>query len=67
VLSTAKRIDPLELEGLVDRGAVTILDMRRNWDESPAKIPGAIRVHPDAYREFATKLPREKDVVTYCT
>jgi rhodanese-related sulfurtransferase len=64
---TARRIGPIELDRLVRSGNVTILDMRRDWDQADTKIPGAIRVHPDAYRDYAGALPKDRPVVTYCT
>jgi predicted sulfurtransferase len=63
----AKRIEPAQLRRLVDESRVTVLDMRRGYESSPDKIPGAIRVDPDAYEGWAGALPRERDVVTYCT
>ncbi len=61
----AKRITPSELDEV--SGSVTILDMRRDWDNADTKIPGAIRVHPDAYVEYANQLPKGRPIVTYCT
>jgi rhodanese-related sulfurtransferase len=63
----AKRITPQELDEMARFGAVTILDMRREWDKADTKIPGAVRVHPDAYREYTGSLPQGRPVVTYCT
>jgi len=63
----AKRITPKELDEMMSFGAVTVLDMRRNWDAADTKIPGAIRVHPDAYKDYAGSLPQGRPVVTYCT
>jgi rhodanese-related sulfurtransferase len=66
-MRVAKRIQPDELKELIDHGTVTVLDMRRDWDESDLKIPGAIHVDPDAYMEYAGSLPQGRPVVTYCT
>lgn len=63
----AKRISPHELDEMIRFGSVTVLDMRRDWDRADTKIPGAIRVHPDAYAEYTGSLPAGKPVVTYCT
>jgi rhodanese-related sulfurtransferase len=63
----AKRITPQELDSMMEFGTVTVLDMRRDWDRADTKIPGAIRVHPDAYKEYAGSLPKDRPVVTYCT
>jgi rhodanese-related sulfurtransferase len=63
----AKRITPSELARLQTAGPVIILDMRRDWDRAKTKIPGAIRVPPDAYMAFASSLPAGRPVATYCT
>lgn len=63
----AKRITPEELDEQMRFGSVTVLDMRRDWDTADTKIPGAIRVHPDAFAAYTGSLPRAKPVVTYCT
>ena len=62
----AKRIGPREAADLAQKG-VTFLDMRRDWDRATSKIPGAIRVHPDAYSDYVGSLPQGKPIVTYCT
>ena len=66
-MDQAKRITPRELKELMDRGQAIVLDMRRDWDRSDSKIPGAIRVDPDRYRDYDGSLPQGKTVVTYCT
>ncbi len=63
----AKRITPQALAALAHAGNVTILDMRREWDTADTKIPGAIRVHPDAFATYTGSLPDGRPVVTYCT
>lgn len=63
-----KRILPRELAVLLGRGTVTVLDLRRgSWETSDAKIPGAVRVEPDSYQDYAGQLPRGRTIVTYCT
>jgi rhodanese-related sulfurtransferase len=63
----ATRIFPRELQDLIDHQSVTILDMRRDWNESDRMIPGAIRVDPDGYEGYAPSLKKGRTVVTYCT
>jgi rhodanese-related sulfurtransferase len=63
----AKRITPGDLDQQTSFGTVTVLDMRRDWDRADTKIPGAIRVHPDAYKEYANQLPKGRPIVAYCT
>jgi rhodanese-related sulfurtransferase len=65
VTDQAKRVSPQEVSDMGQ--GVTVLDMRREWDRADTKIPGAIRVHPDAYADYVGSLPQGKPVVTYCT
>ncbi len=66
-MDAAKRIEPNELAQLMKDGKAVVLDMRRGWAQSDRKIPGALRVDPERYREFAAALPQGRTVVTYCT
>lgn len=61
------RIRPEELKPLVDRGAVTIVDVRDSVSYSNGHIPGAIHI-PFARVEGELKyLPKDKPIVAYCT
>lgn len=65
-MSQARRIEVGELEELMRAGPVTILDLRRGWDEATEQVPGAIRVDPDRFETW-TDLRRGRPIVTYCT
>lgn len=61
-----RSIKPKELKQLKD---VIIVDVRREADftTGPIMIEGAMRKQPEAVQEWAGELPKDKDVVIYCT
>jgi membrane protein DedA with SNARE-associated domain len=64
------RITPEDLRQMMDEGRpVTIIDLRHALDSvtDPRVIPGAIRMLPDELTSRAATLPREQDIVLYCT
>lgn len=61
------RMQPQELKGLVDRGAVTIVDVRDSVSYANGHIPGAVHI-PFARIEGESRyLPKDKPIVLYCT
>jgi rhodanese-related sulfurtransferase len=55
---------------MIDEGRqVTIIDLRHALDSisDPRLIPGAIRMLPDDITSQAATLPREQEIVLYCT
>lgn len=69
-LYAAPRITVQELKRRLDAGEpMTILDMRAPlaWDRSRSKLPGAIRVDPNAFDDIAHDWPRDRPIVPYCT
>jgi rhodanese-related sulfurtransferase len=50
-------------------GNVVFVDVRnpQAWRESNVKLPGAIRTTLDDVERLVDKLPRGKEIVTYCT
>lgn len=59
-----------EVKARVDRGdPLVIIDSRNNkeWDESPMKIPGAIRVPADEVDRLWREIPADRPIITYCT
>jgi hypothetical protein len=46
-----------------------VLDLRRDDDfaESDRMIAGALRVRPASFHRYAHHLPRDRDLVFYCT
>jgi membrane protein DedA with SNARE-associated domain/rhodanese-related sulfurtransferase len=64
------RISPLELKNKFDRNeAVTIVDLRHSLDflPEPYTIPGAIRISMEELDERNDEIPRDRDIVLYCT
>ncbi len=59
-----------ELKAKMDRGENTlIIDARtgNEYEGSRIKIKGAVRISIVKIEEMAAKLPRDKEIVTYCT
>lgn len=64
------RITPAELKQKLETGdPVVIVDLRHSLDfaADPAVIPGAIRLTPDEIERRAAEIPRDREVVLYCT
>jgi membrane protein DedA with SNARE-associated domain len=64
------RITPKDLLELLDSGqAMVILDLRHPLDSvtDPRTLPGAIRVLPDDVTSRASALPRDRQIILYCT
>ena len=64
------RLEPSELKDMMDRGnEVYIVDLRHPLDylPDPRVLPGAVRLTPDKLVEFSDGIPRDRDVVLYCT
>lgn len=64
------RVAPEELKQMLDSGEkVFIVDLRHPLDylPDPRVLPGALRISPDALIERSGEIPRDRDVVLYCT
>ncbi len=64
------RITPEDLRRMIEEGdPVTIVDLRHALDSiaDPRLIPGAIRMLPDEITSQAALLPKEQEIVLYCT
>jgi membrane protein DedA with SNARE-associated domain len=64
------RITPAELKQKLDAGEpVMIVDLRHSLDfaADPAVIPGAIHLTPDEIERRAAEIPRDRQIVVYCT
>ena len=64
------RITPQDLKQMLDKGQpVVILDLRHPLDSvtDPRTLPGAIRVLPDDVTARADILPKNQEIVLYCT
>ena len=64
------RIGPDELKSMMDRGeSLYIVDLRHPLDilPDPRILPGAVRLLPNELIARNAEIPRDRDVVLYCT
>jgi rhodanese-related sulfurtransferase len=67
---SAPRILPDDLHRKMTAGEdVLILDLRRDHDYDPSgsMVEGAVRIRPASFHRVAHQLPRDRDLVFYCT
>lgn len=66
----ASRLEPAELKQLLDAGnPVYIVDLRHPLEllPDPFTLPGALHISPEALTARSGEIPRDRDVVLYCT
>jgi len=66
----AARLEPEELKHLLDAGEpLYIVDLRHPLElvPDPYTLPGAMHFSPDALTAHQAEIPRDRDVVLYCT
>jgi membrane protein DedA with SNARE-associated domain/rhodanese-related sulfurtransferase len=66
----AARLEPEELKRQLDAGeAVYIVDLRHPLEllPDPFTLPGAVHLSPDTLAARHMEIPRDRDVVLYCT
>ena len=66
----AKRLEPEEVHRKMREGEeIIVLDLRRDDDYAAADrmVAGAVRVRPASFHRHAHHLPRDRDLVFYCT
>ncbi len=66
----AARLEPQELKRQLDAGEqVYIVDLRHPLEllPDPFTLPGALHVSPEALTARAHEIPRDRDIVLYCT
>jgi membrane protein DedA with SNARE-associated domain len=64
------RIEPKEVKEMMERGdELFIVDLRSqfDYDTKPHTIKGALRMSPAEIREKHSEIPRDKDIILYCT
>lgn len=64
------RISPEELKAMLDAGGdVMVVDVRDRLDfqVEPSIIPGALHLSTDELEARHTEIPRERDIILYCT
>ena len=60
------RIEPAELRAQLERGAVTLLDVRDAGSYIAGHIDGALHIPLSRVEGEIPYLPKEKPIVTYC-
>ena len=66
----AARVEPEELKRQLDAGeSVFIVDLRHPLEllPDPFTLPGAVRFSPEALATRHDEIPRDRDIVLYCT
>ena len=69
------RLDPEELKAMLDEAALEgteqpfIVDLRHPLDylPDPRVLPGAVRIGPSEVARHAERIPRDRDIILYCT
>jgi rhodanese-related sulfurtransferase len=63
------RITKQELNKKLCSSELILLDVRtvRSWDKSTQKIKCSKRVDPDNISSWASTLPKDKEIVLYCS
>ena len=64
------KIEPEELKAMLDAGdGVYIVDLRHPLDylPDPRRLPGAVLYKPDTLVAEGAAIPRDRDIVLYCT
>ncbi len=64
------KIEPEELKAMLDAGQeIYIVDLRHPLDylPDPRRLPGAVLYKPDTLVADGASIPRDRDVVLYCT
>ncbi|MGB8478203.1 MAG: VTT domain-containing protein [Acidobacteriaceae bacterium] len=64
------RIEPAELKAMMDRGDnLYIIDLRHPLDilPDPRVLPGAVQLRPNELIARNSEIPRDRDIVLYCT
>jgi membrane protein DedA with SNARE-associated domain/rhodanese-related sulfurtransferase len=69
------RLDPEELKAMLDEAAIEgtaqpyIVDLRHPLDylPDPRVLPGAMRIGPSELARHAERIPRDRDIILYCT
>jgi membrane protein DedA with SNARE-associated domain/rhodanese-related sulfurtransferase len=69
------RLEPEELKAMLDEAAQDgnsqpyIVDLRHPLDylPDPRVLPGAVRIGPNEVARHAERIPRDRDIILYCT
>ena len=64
------RITPLELQRKMESGEnVVVVDLRSSaaFEAEPSKLPGALHMSPEELEQRHQEIPRDREIVLYCT
>ena len=68
-MADSLRISPPEAKARLDAGQALVLDVvsPAAWDQLDVAIAGALRIPPDELSRRYRELPKDREIVTYCT
>ena len=62
------RITPAELQEMLSAGEeVFIVDLRSGLTDEAAVLPGAVRMSPDELTTHSDQIPRDREIILFCT
>ncbi len=64
------RVSPAELQQMLEQGeALAIVDLRHALDflHDPRTLPGALRIKPEEIAAHSPQIPKDRDLILYCT
>ena len=68
-MAEALRISPTDAKARIDAGEAIVLDVISPlaWDQIDVAIAGAARIPPDEVTSHLAELPKDRDLIAYCT
>jgi rhodanese-related sulfurtransferase len=68
-MAEALRISPTDAKARLDAGQAIVLDVVSPlaWDQIDLAITGALRIPPDELGSYLAELPKDRDLIAYCT
>ena len=68
-MADALPISPAEAKARIDAGRAIVLDVVSPlaWDQLDVAIAGALRIPPDQLAGHVEGLPKDRDLIAYCT
>ncbi len=63
------RIEVAEARAKIESGEAVALDVVQPgaWDQIDGAVKGAVRIPPEEIEQRFAEVPRELDIITYCT
>ena len=64
------RVSPVELQQMLELGEpLAIVDLRHALDflHDPRTLPGALRIKPEEIAAYSSQIPKDRDLILYCT